>query len=59
MDPEFMAKLRKKNTKNPPKGITAKLVKNMTDSDLLDIHCFLAEDNDLDDDGFEINFYIF
>lgn len=31
----------------------------MTDSDLLDMHYFLPEDNDLDDDGFKEGFYIF
>ena len=40
--------------KNPPKGMTAKLVKNMTDSDLLDMHYFLIEDGE-----FEEGFYIF
>ena len=48
-----------KYIKNPPEGMTAKLVKNMTDSDLLDMHYFLTEDDDLDDDGFEEGFYIF
>ena len=30
--------------------MTPKLVKDMTDSDLLDMHYFLTEDYDLDDD---------
>lgn len=30
----------------------------MSDSDLLDMHEFLTEDNDLDDDEFEKGFYI-
>lgn len=38
--------------------MTAKLVKNMTDSHLLDMHFFLNEDNGLGDDGFEERFYI-
>ncbi len=29
------------------------MVKNMTDSDLLDMHYFLTEDDDLDEDEFE------
>ena len=29
--------------------MTPKLVKDMTDSDLLDMHYFLTEDDDLDD----------
>ncbi len=38
--------------------MTPKLVRNMTDSDLLDMHYFLTEDDDLDDDGLEEGFYI-
>ncbi len=38
--------------------MTPTLVKNMTDSDLLDMHYFLIEDDDLDDDEFEEGFYI-
>ena len=34
------------------------LVKNMTDSDLLDMHYFLTEDDDLNDDELEEGFYI-
>lgn len=33
--------------------MTPKLVRNMTDSDLFDMHYFLTEDDDLDDDEFE------
>jgi len=51
--------LRQKYIKNPPEGMTARLVRNMTDSDLLDMHYFLIEDDDLDDDDFEEGFYIF
>ena len=39
--------------------MTPALVRNMTDSDLLDIHYFLTEDDDLDDDELEDGFYIF
>lgn len=59
MDPKFIEELRQKYSKNPPEGMTAKLVKNMTDSDLLDMHYFLTEDDDLDGDEFEEGFYIF
>ena len=59
MDPKFIEELRLKYIKNPPEGMTAKLVKNMTDSDLLDMHYFLTEDENLDGDGFEEGFYIF
>ena len=59
MDPKFTEKLRQTYIKNPPEGMTAKLVKNMTDSDLLDMHYFLTEDDELDGDEFEEGFYIF
>ena len=38
--------------------MTAKFVKNMNDSDLLDMHNFLIEDDDLDDNEFEKNFIL-
>lgn len=59
MDPKTREELKQKYIKNPPEGMTAKLVRNMTDSDLLDMHYFLIEDDDLDDDEFEEGFYIF
>lgn len=59
MDPKQLEELRQKYIKNPPEGMTAKLVKNMTDSDLLDMHYFLIKDDDLDDDDFEEGFYLF
>ena len=59
MDPKFIEELRQKYIKNPPEGMTAKLVRNMTDSDLLDMHYFLTKDDDLDKDEFEEGFYIF
>lgn len=59
MDPNQLAELRQKYIKNPPEGMTAKLVRNMTDSDLLDMHYFLIEDDDLDEDEFGEGFYIF
>ncbi len=59
MNPESIEELRQKYIKNPPEGMTAKLVKNMTDSDLLDMHYFLTEGDDLDDDESEEGFYIF
>ncbi len=51
--------LRKKYIQNPPEGMTADDVKNMSDSDLLDMDYFLHEDDDLDDDFGEEGFYIF
>ena len=59
MDPKFLEELRQKYIKNPPEGMTANLVRGMTDSDLLGMHYFLTEDDDLDDDEFEEGFYIF
>ena len=59
MDKKFIEELRQKYIKTPPEGMTAKLVRNMTDSDLLDMHYFLTEDDELDGDNFEEGFYIF
>ena len=58
MDPKSLEELRQKYIHNPPEGMTPTLVKNMTDSDLLDMHYFLTEDDDFDDDEFEEGFYI-
>lgn len=38
--------------------MTPKLVRNMFDSNLLDMYEFLTEDDDLNDDEFEEGFYI-
>lgn len=59
MDSKQPGELRQKYIQHPPEGMTAALVKNMTDSDLPDMHYFLIEDDDLDDDEFEEGFYIF
>lgn len=58
MDSKYLEELRQKYIQNPPEGMTAKLVRDMSDSDLLDMHEFLTEDDDLDDDEFEEGFYI-
>lgn len=58
LDQKYINELRQKYIKNPPEGMTPKLVRNMTDSDLLDMHYFLTEDDDLDGDEFEKGFYI-
>ena len=58
MDPKSPEKLRQKYINNPPEGMTPTLVKNMTDSDLLDMHYFLTEEDDFDDDEFEEGFDI-
>lgn len=59
MNAKFVEELRQKYIQDPPIGMTAELVRNMTDSDLLDMHEFLTEEDDFDDDEFEEGFYIF
>lgn len=59
MNSKFLEELRQRYMKNPQEGMTSKLVKNMTDSDLLDMHYFLTEDEDLDGNDSEDGFYIF
>lgn len=58
MDSKFLEELRQKYIQNPPEGMTARLVRTMSDSDLLDMHEFLTEDDELDGDEFEEGFYI-
>ncbi|MDY2651363.1 MAG: hypothetical protein SOV79_02010 [Eisenbergiella porci] len=58
MKQKYVDELRLKYIKNPPEGMTPKLVKDMTDSDLLDMHYLMIEDDDLDDDEWEKGFYI-
>lgn len=58
MDAKYLEELRQKYIQNPPEGMTARLIREMSDSDLLNMHDFLTEDEDLDDDEFEEGFYI-
>lgn len=58
IDKDQLAKIREKYIQNPPEGMTPKLVQNMSDNDLLDMHYFLNED-DFDNDDYEDGFYIF
>ena len=58
METTFIQELREKYIQNPPEGMTPALVKNMSDNDLLDMHYFLTEDVDFNDDDFEEGFYI-
>ena len=51
--------LRNKYIQNPPEGMTADDVRNMSDNYILDMDYFLHEDDDLDDDIGEEGFYIF
>lgn len=60
MDSKSLEELRQKYINNPPEGMTPRLVKDMTDSDLLDMHYFLTEDDDLDgemEEGFYIDLF--
>ena len=59
MNDKALEKLRQKYIDNPPEGMTARLVRDMTDSDLLDMHYFLTEEDAFDDDEFEEGFCIF
>ena len=58
MNSKALVELRNKYIKNPPEGMTAKLVRIMSNSDLLNMHYFLTEDDDWDDDEPEEGFYI-
>jgi len=49
--------IRKQYIENPPEGMTAEDIRNMSDEDLLDMDYFLNED--LDDVFGEEGFYIF
>lgn len=52
--------LRTKYINNPPEGLTADDIRNMSEDDLLDMDYFLNEDDDFDEDfpGTE-GFYLF
>lgn len=51
--------IRQMYINNPPEGMTANQVKNMSEADLLDMHYFLTEDDfdDEDEEGSE-GFYL-
>ena len=51
--------LRKKYMKNPPEGMTATEIREMSDEDLLDMDYFLNEDNLFADEAGVEGFYIF
>ena len=59
MNDKALEELRQKYIDNPPEGMTARLVRDMTDSDLFDIHYFLTEEDAFDDAEFEEGFCIF
>lgn len=56
---ELAEKLREKYIKNPPEGMTAGMIKRMSDSDLLDMDYFLHEEDLFDEDAGVEGFYIF
>lgn len=56
---ELARKLREKYIKNPPEGMTADMIKRMSDSDLLDMDYFLHEEDLFDEDAGVEGFYIF
>lgn len=56
---ELAKKLREKYIKNPPEGMTADMIKRMSDSDLLDMDYFLHEEDLFDEDAGVEGFYIF
>ena len=51
MNQRYVDELRQKYIKNPPEGMTPKLVRNMTNSNLWDMHTFLIEITAFEDDG--------
>lgn len=59
MEKQRIEELRKQYIKNPPEGMDASDIQNMSDEDLLDMDYFLHEDDDLDDDFGKEGFYIF
>ena len=56
---ELARKLREKYIKNPPVGMTADMIKRMSDSDHLHIDYFLHEEDLFDEDAGVEGFYIF
>ena len=51
--------LRKKYIENPPEGMTSKDIRRMSEEELLDMDCFLNEDDLFDDEAGVEGFYIF
>ena len=56
---ELAKELREKYIKNPPEGMTAGMIRRMSDNDLLDMDYFLHEENLFDEDASVEGFYIF
>ena len=51
--------LRQKYIDNPPEGMTARDIRNMSEEALLDMDYFLNEDDPFDDEAGVEGFYIF
>ena len=51
--------LRNKYMKNPPEGMTPRDIRQMSESDLLDMDYFLNEDDLFNDEAGVEGFYIF
>lgn len=51
--------LRQKYINNPPEGMTARDIRNMSEEALLDMDYFLNEDDLFDDEAGVEGFYIF
>ena len=58
-DKAFADELRKRYIQDPPEGMTSNDIKAMSVSDLLDMHYFLTEEDEFDDDFGEEGFYIY
>lgn len=55
----FAEELRKRYIENPPEGMTKSDIRHMSVDDLLDMHYFLTEEDEFDDEVGEEGFYIF
>lgn len=53
MDNKQIEELRQKYIKNPPEGMSARDVRDMSDEDLLDMDYFLNEDDLFDENLFD------
>ena len=59
MDPIQLNRLRKNYIDDPPEGMTADDIRQMSADDLLDMDYFLNEEDDFDDEEGEEGFYLF
>ena len=59
MDHKHIGELRQKCIQNPPEGMSINDIRDMSDSDLLDMDYFLHEEDEFDDEIGEEGFYLF